>query len=315
MATDRVEHVMGTAIGVDVRDAGVPAGRRSTASSTTSARSTRGSAPTARTARSAAWLAASSTEASCSPDLRHVLAACDHLAVDERRRLRCPSAAGRGRPRPLGLRQGLGRRGGRLDPRRRRRARLRDQRRRRHRRPRARRRRPSVARRGPPSGPRPTASRPSSRSPTGPSRRPGPTSAAHHIVDPRTGAPADGASQPDRRRSAARVRRRLRDRGVRDGARRAGAGSPRHPDHDALAITDGRPRAVDRRDGRLSRVGGLRHGPSARSRPGRRAVGRGSCAPPVGRFATAIRPPWRSTIQAAIARPSPVPPPGAPGAR
>ena len=33
-------------------------------------------------------------------------------------------------------------------------------------------------------------------------------------------------------------------------------------------------------------------------------------APPSGRLATSIRPPWRSTIQAAIARPRPVPPPG-----
>ena len=45
---------------------------------------------------------------------------------------------------------------------------------------------------------------------------------------------------------------------------------------------------------------------------GRRTVNR---APPPSRFAAAILPPCRSTIQAAIASPSPVPPPGAPAAR
>jgi thiamine biosynthesis lipoprotein len=38
-------------------------------------------------------------------------------------------------------------------------------------------------------------------------------------------------------------------------------------------------------------------------------------APPSARLATSISPPWRSTIQAAIASPRPVPPPGAPCAR
>ena len=38
-------------------------------------------------------------------------------------------------------------------------------------------------------------------------------------------------------------------------------------------------------------------------------------APPSGRLATAIRPSWRSTIDLAIARPRPVPPAAAPGAR
>ena len=36
---------------------------------------------------------------------------------------------------------------------------------------------------------------------------------------------------------------------------------------------------------------------------------------PSERFSAVMRPPWRSMIQAAMARPRPVPPPGAPGAR
>ena len=96
-------------------------------------------------------------EEDASLDVRHVLAACDHLAIvtggafDAR-----PPPPGRA-ARPVGLRQGLGDRGGRLADRQRRRPQLLDQRRRRHRGARRGRARPAVAGRDPP--PRPGRSR------------------------------------------------------------------------------------------------------------------------------------------------------------
>ena len=83
----------------------------------------------------------------------------------------------------------------------------------------------------------------------------------------------------------------------------------RHPAA-ASSPTD-RPPATHRGDvhGAVARPAGTR--PAAPA-SGIRASKR---APPSGRLAAAIRPPWRSTIQAAIARPRPVPPLGASSAR
>ena len=74
-----------------------------------------------------------------------------------------------------------------------------------------------------------------------------------------------------------------------------------------------RPRRLDRRDGPLPGPRGL----TASQTGATPVAGRSTTkrAPPSARLATSMRPPWRSTIHFAIASPSPVPPPGAPGAR
>ena len=133
-----------------------------------------------------------------------------------------------------------------------------------------------------------------------------------HIVDPRTGRAAARPAQPDGGRAAPRLRRRLRDRGLRHGPRRSPLG--RDPS---------RPRGARHH---RRRPPGLDRGPGAL--PG---LGTGAAPPPADRRRAAggrRRPPRRSVdwrrrsgrrgarrSSAAMARPSPVPPPGAPGAR
>ena len=130
--------------------------------------------------------------------------------------------------------------------------------------------------------------------------------------------PADRASgraaqEHDGRGSAARVRGCLCDGRLRHGARRASAGWPAIADHEALAITND-DRVVWTEGFRA--LPGLDDGRRRRLLADRRpAAGRQSSRHPPAGWTTAIRPPWRSTIQAAIARPRPVPPPGAPCAR
>ena len=80
MAAIRVEHVMGTAIGVDVRGAAVPPDVLDRVFDQLRAVDRRFS--TYRADSEISRLARGElTEAGCSPEVRHVLAACDHLAV------------------------------------------------------------------------------------------------------------------------------------------------------------------------------------------------------------------------------------------
>ena len=258
---------MGTTVSLDLRAA---ARRRADprrglrASSTTS---TPGSAPTAPTARSAGWLAASSAEDDASPDVRHVLAACEHLAPRPAARSTRGGTGRDGRLDPSGLRQGLGGRGGRLADR-------------------QRRRRATTG-----STPAATSSRAARRHPgqpwrvgirhPGPSRqggrgagrpRPGRRDLRHVRARRPHRRPADRAAPARGLRSVTvvgpglGVHRRLRDRGLRDGARRSRAGSrPSPSDYAALAITDD-DRAVwtDGMERYLVREG---RAPRSRSRP------------------------------------------------
>ena len=80
IAMRRVEAIMGTTVSIDVRSPLVePAvlGR----SSSICARSTRDSRPTAPDSEISRLGRGAIDEAACSPDVRHVLAACDHLAT------------------------------------------------------------------------------------------------------------------------------------------------------------------------------------------------------------------------------------------
>ena len=81
MAATRVEHVMGTAIGVDVRGAAVAAGRPRPRLRP----APRGRSPLQHLPRRQRDQPARPGRAdrgrTCSPEVRHVLAACDHLAV------------------------------------------------------------------------------------------------------------------------------------------------------------------------------------------------------------------------------------------
>ncbi len=99
------------------------------------------------------------------------------------------------------------------------------------------------------------------------------------------------------------------ERGVRAGQRRHGS---------SLRESGGLLRPVPRRtgppEGRIvGRMARARH-PARSPLPGS-GIRASKRAPPSGRLAAAIRPPWCSTIQAAMARPRPVPPLGASSAR
>ena len=259
---------------------GGPAGRRRRGRSRSCATSTRGSARTAPTARSAGSPAASSTRGDCSPDVRHVLSACDHLALAT---AAAPSTHVASRPDggldPSGFVKGWAVEEA---------AWLLDdagapnychQRRRRHR------------------GARGGGTRPPWRVGIRHPGRADRVAAVLAVRDRRRGhlghlrarrrtsstrGPAAGAraGQPDGGRARPRVRRRLRDRGLRHGARRSRAGWRAHPDHEALAITD---------DGRVVWTEGmaryLASAPGAGGRPrltaGASAGGRRTRAPPL----------------------------------
>ena len=86
-----------------------------------------------------------------------------------------------------------------------------------------------------------------------------------------------------------------------------------HPDYEAYAITsDDRAVWTAGMERYLALDAWPRQFAPATPPAGRRTTKR---APPSARLVASIRPPWRSTIQAAIASPNPDPPPGAPCAR
>ena len=313
---------MGTTVSIDVRPPLIASRSSSTRSSSSSATSTRGSARTATTARSAGWPAARSSSRRLQPRRAPRHGRLRPPRGRDRRRVRRPAASA-GRPaRSVRLRQGLGDRGGRLAHRQRRRPQLLDQRRRRHRRPR--RGRARAVRGGSASATptMPTRSRPCWPSRTGPSRRPARYERGEHIADPRgLAGRRRGLRSVTRRRARARLHRCLRDRGLRDG--------PRRP---ALA----RVRARDRRTTRPTRSPTTTawSGPrgwsatwSARADRAARPLRRPR--PPAGRRQADHEPgaalgavgdldPAAVALDDPLARsrgPSPVPPPGAPGAR
>ena len=235
----RVEAVMGTTVSIDIQPPLVAdevldevVERLHDA--------TRGSARTAPTARSAGWRDGELLEENASADLRHVLAACDHLAVMTGGAFDARHHRSDGRFDPSGYVKGwaieeaawlIDSAGG---------AQLLDQRRRRHRRPRAGRApgRPwRVGIRHPDQADQVAAV-------LAVSDRAVATSGSYergdHIADPRTGDGARRAAERDGRRAAPRLHRRLRDRALRDGPRRSRlALDPARPaDYAAYAITD-----------------------------------------------------------------------------
>ena len=147
----RVEEVMGTAVSLDLRDPDIPADAVDAVFGHLHDIDARFS--TYRPDSEVSRLARGELDPdAASPDVRHVLAVCEQLRRDSGGAFDAGRAGRDGRPRSLGLRQGLGGRGGRLAARRRRRARLPHQRRRRRRGARRGDPRPPLARRHPPPG-------------------------------------------------------------------------------------------------------------------------------------------------------------------
>ena len=236
---ERVEHVMGMPVRVDVRDAGAgPAALDAVFAwlrfvdatfSTYDPRS-----EISRIGRGALALAAAH------PLVREVLDRCEALRAGDRRRVRRARAA-RGRDRPDRPREGLGGRARRRAPGGGGRAAL--PRRRRRRRRGARR---AVARRDPPPAPARPARGRARRCDDGAVATSGAYERGPHIVDPRTGRPAAGALSVTVVGPDLGHRRRLRHRRVRAGPARPGL------DGDARGLRRdddraGRPRPLDPR--------------------------------------------------------------------